>query len=98
MYISDEDIEPPSPDIPSQDGLRLHPARIATDNFIAPWGVTPRGKMERMRALRHEDPFIYEADPIVEDSRFHNLFQAGWYNYYIMPKARNPILQQKFVN
>ena len=65
VYNSDEDIEPPSPDTPSQDGLRLHHARLASDNFIAPWGGTPRGKMERMRSLRHEDPFIYEPDPIV---------------------------------
>ena len=65
MYVSDDDLTPPPQDEPSQDGLRLHPARLEATQYVPPWGATARGKMERIRALRFEDPLLYEPDPIV---------------------------------
>jgi hypothetical protein len=97
---SDDDISPPPPNAPLIEGLVVEPAQVIDHVTEGPkrsidWS---KGKSKEIKRKRYQNPLEWNKDPYVRDIRFHNEFQADYYNTVILGKKNQRVLEQRFVN
>jgi hypothetical protein len=98
---SDDDISPPPPNAPLIEGLVIRPAEVidhVTERMRERCANWSKGKSREIKKKRYQDPFVWNKDPYVRDIRFHNEFQADFYDSVILGKKNQRVLEQRYID
>jgi hypothetical protein len=98
-YDSEGDTNSPPPDAEIITGLELR-APIIDGTYAPPYAALTKGKgkMDKIRTLRHEDPLMYEKEEEIHDDRFHNLLHVDFYRNALRRKPDFRVIPQMYID